>query len=271
MSNSPILHRFASKAMDNPTDSILGLGHPDRSLCDLDRYRMGAGMTAALSFLLHAGLLFMLVNVTATPGKPGPPDSLGIDIVQSVASPPLPEEDKRPEPEPPKPSEPKPPAPKPVPVPPAPVSLAKPPPRQASIPKPVVDLPATSQDRSDGRDESSDSTAVVAAPPPPSPPPPAQSGGTNSPDDSLKLYGQIVWARIVAHKPRGVRLPGTVTVTFAIAADGQLISAEIIGSDGHSSLDRVALETVRIAAPFPLPPPHAMATPLIFSIPFQVR
>lgn len=92
-----------------------------------------------------------------------------------------------------------------------------------------------------------------------------------SPDDSLRLYGQIVWARITAHKPRGVRLPGTATVTFAIGSDGRLISAQVTGSDGDSSLDRVALATLGNAAPFPPPPPHATPAQLVFSIPFHFR
>jgi protein TonB len=234
------------------------------SFTHLRRPTWGERLSTLLSLAVHGGLLLMLVKATAIPGDPGKPDSLSIDIV-TIASPPRPE----PEPEPPepKPPEPKPPEPKPVPI----VTPQKqPPPPRPSL-KPTTQLPATPPPSTSESTETATEMVAVEPPPPPSSPPPSPSGGTASPDDSLRQYGQIVWARIAAHKPRGVRLPGTATITFAIGRDGRLISAQVTGSDGESSLDRVALSTLGNAAPFPPPPPHATPAQLVFSIPFHFR
>ncbi len=216
-------------------------------------------LAAALSFGFHATVLAMLVTVSPTSGNPTQPASVTIEIVPIA---------------PPSPEPPQPPEPRSVPTPaPGPVAAhpSKPMPRHISAPRPTVEPTPVPPAPSKDQEESHPATPVVAAPPPPSPPPAGQAGGSVAPDDSLRLYGQIVWARITAHKPRGVRLPGTATVTFALSAEGGLISAAITDSDGSSSLDRLALDTVRNAAPFPPPPPHATAAQLTFSVPFHFR
>lgn len=258
---NPPSRSYPTKAMASTDENRVSFTH-------LRRPKWEERLSTLLSLAVHGALLLMLVKATAVPGDPGKPDSLSIDIV-TIASPPRPEPEQKPqEPEqkPPEPA-PKPPEPKPAPV--APPQKPPPPPRPSL--KPTTQLPATPPPGTSESTDAATEMVAVAPPPPPPSPPPSPSGGIAGQDDSLRQYGQIVWARIVAHKPRGVRLPGTATVTFAIGRDGRLISAQVTGSDGESSLDRVALATLGNAAPFPPPPPHATPAQLVFSIPFHFR
>lgn len=214
---------------------------PDRPLRSL---------ASGLSLGLHVAAVLLLINAGAVPGKPGQPDALSIDIIQIAPPPPVPEEEE---------AEAKP---RPQPVP-EPAKPAPRPPQPRQSPRPVAELPPAPPEPSPSLTQAEPETAaaVVAVPP-------APKAGGGVPDDSLALYGRVVWTRIAAHKPRGVRLPGTATVTFAIAPDGSLIIAEVTGS---TALDRLALETVRTAAPFPPPPPQATPAQLTFTVPFQFR
>jgi protein TonB len=90
-------------------------------------------------------------------------------------------------------------------------------------------------------------------------------------DDSLRVYGQMVWASIMAHKPAGIRLRGTVTLTFSLLRDGRLDAAAVSTSGGADSLDQIALAALQDAAPFPPPPEGLSGQSLTFSIPFQFR
>ncbi|WP_172822705.1 energy transducer TonB family protein [Paramagnetospirillum marisnigri] len=218
----------------------------------------GGRACAALSLVMHAALLAAMIHATTIPVAPSQSEGLIIDILQAE-SPPAAEETAPPEPEPPKPA---PPEPKPL------LPLPKPPPRPPILPKPVAALPTAAPQPSSGTG-SQDSVAIAAVQP--SQPAAPAASGPPAPDDALRLYGQMVWARIAAHKPRGVRLPGSVTVTFALDADGQVVSAEIADGKADTSLGQVALDTVRRAAPYPPPPPGASRGQLTFAIPFQFR
>ena len=90
-------------------------------------------------------------------------------------------------------------------------------------------------------------------------------------DDRLRVYGQMVWASIMAHKPAGIRLRGTVTLTFSLLRDGRLGAAAVSTSSGSDSLDQVALAALHDAAQFPPPPEGMSGQSLTFSIPFQFR
>ena len=239
------------ETMGNPDDHL-----PHHSPSALPRGAAGTRLTAALSLSIHALLLALLMRVTALPGPLDLPPHMGVDIVRVAL--PQPETAKTEE-EKAKPSPPDPPAP-----------IAKPvaAPHPASAPKPVIAAPPTPQPISTPPEGQGDAaTASVVSTPPPPPP----AGGGGAPDDSLRQYGQLVWSRIAAHKPRGMRLPGTATVTFAIAPDGGVLSASVTVSDGSPLLNEIALETVRAAAPFPLPPPGSSPAQLIFAIPFHFR
>lgn len=89
--------------------------------------------------------------------------------------------------------------------------------------------------------------------------------------DSLRAYAADLWNRISRRKPGNVRERGAVTVAFALASDGNLRSVRVATSSGIELLDQVAVETVREAAPFPLPPPGAAAGQLEFTVPFEFR
>lgn len=70
---------------------------------------------------------------------------------------------------------------------------------------------------------------------------------------SVKSYNSRIWAALARHKPRDGRR-GSASVTFGIAANGQLRFVRVSGSSGDSRLDKLAIATVRKAAPFPPPP-----------------
>lgn len=94
-----------------------------------------------------------------------------------------------------------------------------------------------------------------------------------APVDHVKLlddYRRQLWAIIVAHRPPGIRLDGEVGIHFSIDPAGNLRSARIVQSSGDPMMDRLALDTVRRAGPFPGPPALDPAF-LIFEIRFRFR
>ena len=101
--------------------------------------------------------------------------------------------------------------------------------------------------------------------------PPRENGLLPLRDESLAAYNRLVWARIERRKPRDIHAPGVATVTFALGADGSLLSARLSAGSGVETLDRAALDAVAASAPFPPPPPGASPAQLVFSIPFQFR
>jgi protein TonB len=86
---------------------------------------------------------------------------------------------------------------------------------------------------------------------------------------ALEAYQRQLWARIVARKPSGIHLAGVATVRFSVRDDGALIDVELAASSGNAALDRLALRTVRNAAPFPAPPMGVERDQLDFTIPFS--
>lgn len=94
-----------------------------------------------------------------------------------------------------------------------------------------------------------------------------------APVDHTKLlddYRRQLWAIIVAHRPPGIRLDGEVGIHFGIDPAGNLQSARIVQSSGDPMMDRLALDTVRRAGPFPRPPAQDPAF-LSFEIRFRFR
>ncbi|CAA7617870.1 putative Protein TonB [Candidatus Terasakiella magnetica] len=219
------------------------------------------GMGALMSLGLHIAFLLVFLEATSLSLRSGQAETMSVEIIAAPPTPPPaePEAELEPlKPEPPKQQDLAPPKPAPAlpkPQPPRPVAKTQPLPKP---PEPQPDLRMESPETN---------TAVVSVP--------AQPAATPSPaplpDDSLAIYGQMIWNRIAAHKPRGVRLPGTITVTFAIGWDGSLLSAEVTGSGGGSALGQAALATIHAAAPFPHPPAQASPAQLTFTVPFQFR
>lgn len=82
-------------------------------------------------------------------------------------------------------------------------------------------------------------------------------------DDPVNLYAKQLAKRIrrlgYAAKARAAGLHGSATVSFTIAASGQIVpsSLHVVAGSGHPQLDADALKTVRAASPF-APPPREM-------------
>ena len=138
-------------------------------------------------------------------------------------------------------------------------------PRPAPPPSPAAAAPAASA--------IAGAAAMPAAAAPASPAPaallPAAPPDTPA-NDALAAYRQQLWREIRAHRPYGTVARGTVAVAFRVGGDGALLDASIAASSGDPALDRIALRTVRQAAPFP-PPPAGAALPLAFVVPLDFR
>ncbi|MEI6557085.1 MAG: TonB family protein, partial [Rhodospirillaceae bacterium] len=146
------------------------------------------------------------------------------------------------------------------------------PPAPARTTRTVVTPPARRPAETRPAPEPRSVPAATAAPDlPPSRPGPETGGLLPVPSERLAAYGRLVWTRIERRKPRDVHSPGIATITFALAADGTLLSASLGASSSVASLDRAALAAVAAAAPFPAAPAGATPAQLIFTIPFQFR
>jgi protein TonB len=117
----------------------------------------------------------------------------------------------------------------------------------------------TSPSRQAGIRSEAEPTAIEAVPQKP-------------PEDKIRaLYAQRLWRHIAARRPSGTHIPGTAIVTFAMTSDGSLKALSLARSSGNAMLDRLALRTVRAAAPFPVPPPELQGADMAFSLPFGFR
>lgn len=63
-------------------------------------------------------------------------------------------------------------------------------------------------------------------------------------------------------------MPGTATIAFKLNAAGGIVRANVVQGSGNRMLDRLALRTVRRAAPFPKPP-QTLDGALDFTIAFH--
>ncbi len=206
----------------------------------------GPGIWVSLCF--HAVLVSWLLSGTAIPAL-REPDVVAFEI--ELARPPEPPPSE-PQPAPPEPERPR--APLPAPAPRARVS-----PPAAPVVEPRPAQP----------EEATPAAATVATEP--APPPPTARQAVSTLDDELRSYGKLVWTQVTRRKPRHVTYPGATLIRFALSPAGSLISAEVVDSSGSPSLDRLALDAVTAAAPFPPPPAGAGEERLRFTIPFHFR
>ena len=88
---------------------------------------------------------------------------------------------------------------------------------------------------------------------------------------ALELYRATIWRQIDAHRPRGVTMRGTAVVRFRLSPDGLLIEATVSRTSGLIQLDKIALRSVRQAAPLPRAPTGIADTQLTFEIPINFR
>lgn len=106
---------------------------------------------------------------------------------------------------------------------------------------------------------------------PPAQTPSAPSASAQTRAAGIRAYGSLVWRRIAERKPKGIHLPGTAYVNFALTGDGAVAAIRIARSSGNPELDAMALHTIEAAAPFDPPPPDLTAQDLVFEIPFNFR
>src|SRR3546814_2891177 len=82
-------------------------------------------------------------------------------------------------------------------------------------------------------------------------------------------YRRRLWEWIAARRPAGLHLEGEALINFSIGADGALREISLAQSSGNAQLDRLALRTVRLAAPFPRPPESLGVGTLDCVLPFH--
>lgn len=83
------------------------------------------------------------------------------------------------------------------------------------------------------------------------------------------LYTRQLWQHILAWKPPGATVAGTAVVQFAVDRGGALQHLALAQSSGSARLDRIALRSVRLAAPMPRPPAELGDDDLSFSLAFS--
>ena len=95
---------------------------------------------------------------------------------------------------------------------------------------------------------------------------------------AVASYKQLVAAHLQRFKqyPPGAKAAGqqgTARVSFTLGRGGQVLSASLGGSSGHSALDSETLAMVRRAQPFPQFPPDVTLGSMSFSAPvaFYIR
>ncbi|GAA4767357.1 hypothetical protein GCM10023219_11220 [Stakelama sediminis] len=108
-------------------------------------------------------------------------------------------------------------------------------------------------------------SAVQVQKPAPAPTPAAPVQST---EQRRNAYAALLWQRIAARRPGGIHMPGTATIAFKLNAAGGIVRANVVQGSGNRMLDRLALRTVRRAAPFPKPP-QTLDGALDFTIAFH--
>jgi protein TonB len=214
----------------------------------------------SLSIALHLAALITLPKFDQEPLEP--PKVLTVEISQ-----PQPVQEPQPKPEPVKPKiEPKPIpkiTPKPQPVVEKKVSPVtvpeEPPPPPVATPAPKAEPKPT----------------VVAQPTPPEPPKQVTVNQEEI-DNSRNQYGSLLSREIAKHKqyPKIAQMrgwQGDVAVDIQIDGNGNVLSTKIHTSSGFESLDKQALEMVKKASPFPMPPAALRAKPFNVLVPVSFR
>ncbi len=211
----------------------------------------------ALSLALHGALLWQLGDSAPSSPAAAPPEPVSVSVVaMRPPAPPAPPEAAPPNPPPPEPrvSRPRPraakaPARKVVPVPETPPE----PPREPEPAQPEPPAPAAEAGPSPTRPDVAAPPPSLAAVAPGAAPEPATP-------DEIEAYKNLV-RRLIAsrkHYPTMARrrgLEGDVTVQLRIADDGGLDAVQAAGRGGRL-FERAALDAVRLAVPFPPPPPE---------------
>ena len=95
-------------------------------------------------------------------------------------------------------------------------------------------------------------------------------------DSARNQYGNMLSNQLAKYKnypriavTRGYE--GDATLEFKLDANGNLISCTIVKSSGYPSLDNEALESVKKASPFPLPPDSLRGRSFTILVPVSFR
>jgi len=103
----------------------------------------------------------------------------------------------------------------------------------------------------------------------PHPQPASPQAASSTLSAARAAYLRRLWEWIAARRPAGLHLEGEALINFSIGPDGALRGLSLAQSSGNTQLDRLALRTVRLAAPFPRPPESLDAEKLDFVLPFH--
>lgn len=88
---------------------------------------------------------------------------------------------------------------------------------------------------------------------------------------ALIAYRSRVQSHLASRRPAGIGVSGRVVIGFSLTSSGGLGHASVTRSSGNPALDRLALATVRAAAPFPAPPAGSRPGDLRFAFPYTFR
>lgn len=109
----------------------------------------------------------------------------------------------------------------------------------------------------------------------PAQPPSAASAGSAAraaaSRGALIAYRSRVQAHVASRRPAGIGASGRVVIGFGLSPTGGLAYAAVAQSSGNAALDRLALASVRAAAPFPPPPAGSRTGELRFAFPYTFR
>lgn len=213
----------------------------------------------ALSIALHALAALELPSFSFE--KMVKPSELVVELAPPKPAPP---------PEPPKPPEPvkpkvKPqPTPKPIPqnlpkpvITPTPQAIQEPPPQVIAAPPKVEATPT-----------------FVA--PTPAPEPPKPTVNQSDIDSAKNRYGSLLSREVAKHKqyPKIAQMrgwQGDVEVDIQLDGNGNVLSSKIHTSSSFDALDKQALEMVKKASPFPMPPEALRSKPFNVMVPISFK
>ena len=122
-------------------------------------------------------------------------------------------------------------------------------------------------------------TMVEPAPPSDTPPAPATTAPPrerHASAEEINKWHTDIATRINSHlvfppAARAHHQSGEVQTAFTFDRAGRLISSKVAESSGSAALDQAALETLKKAQPFPLPPAGMSGDAFTFKIPVRFR
>jgi periplasmic protein TonB len=106
--------------------------------------------------------------------------------------------------------------------------------------------------------------------------PQAPSPGSRGSQATIATWRSIVTAKLKSAQRYPARASarneqGTVTVTFVLNRNGNVLSRNVVRSSGHAELDQEALAMITRAAPFPPFPPSITGETINLPVPIQFR